>query len=367
MIPSSAPEEETHGHHPHPARPGLTGGVAAVFRIHFTAQDLACTRVHHAPDPLWEITLSSHVLMRRNDDPLLAGWHRRSREALRRGTMLRERSDLFLSINSAKGDFPDFLTPGPHPGSLGDGLELISRTPVAQLRRDVNLAAGDGAVLPPSARELTSGDPGAVRDLTVGMRDYHDAIVGPQWSWVNASFNAEYSARTQILARGGLAAMLNSLHPSVRFADGVLEILDYPRERDLHLGGRGLVLVPSFFKRSSRPLTMIDPELPPVLVYPVDRAVGLVAARQTEALSALVGRARAAILELCAEGGTTSAVAARLHLSPSTASEHLTVLRRAGLIVSERRANSVEHRLAALGLALLEGRASCEVGPARIM
>ncbi|WP_155368499.1 ArsR/SmtB family transcription factor [Catellatospora vulcania] len=314
------------------------------------------TRIVTGPDPLWEITLSSHLLARRNEDPLLLGWHRAAQQSLRAGTALRGRADLFLGVNWSHGDFPDFLTPRPGEGGVDDGLEAVGSTCPRQLRRDVDLAAAARGTLPAAAQELGEGRPAALRELTTGMREYFEAVVRPQWNWVTASFAADHAARSRAVAAGGLAALLDSLHPSVSFEDGVLRVADYPRDRDLHLSGRGLVLVPSFFKRATRPITLIDDDLPPVLVYQVDRGAGLLAVRHQEALSALVGRTRAAILELCAEGGSTSSIAARLNQSPSTASEHLAVLRQAGLVYSERRRNSVEHRLAPLGMALLEGR-----------
>ncbi|GAB4058366.1 winged helix-turn-helix domain-containing protein [Catellatospora paridis] len=328
-----------------------------MFCIHFTPRDLMQTRIVTAPDPLWEITLSSHLLARRNEDPLLLGWHRAAQQSLRAGTALRGRAELFLGVNWSHGDFPDFLTPGPRGGGIDDGLEAIGDTCPRQLRRDVaHIAAGRATALPASARDLGAGRTAALQELTTGIRHYYETVVRPQWHWVTASFAADHAARCRAVAAGGLAALLNSLHPSLSFEDGVLRIADYPRDRHLHLGGRGLVLVPSFFKRNTRPITMIDDALPPVLVYQVDRGAGLLAVRHQEALSALVGRTRAAILELCAEGGSTSSIAARLNQSPSTASEHLAVLRQAGLVYSERRRNSVEHRLAPLGMALLEGR-----------
>ncbi|MEV0460264.1 ArsR/SmtB family transcription factor [Catellatospora methionotrophica] len=327
-----------------------------MYCIHFTSHDLIQTRIVTAPDPLWEITLSSHLLGRRNEDPLLLGWHRSAQQSLRAGTALRERSELFLGVNRAHGDFPDFLTPSLRDGGVDDGLEAVVGTRPDRLSRDVAMVAADRGALPTAAQDLSAGRVTALRELTAGMRDYYDAVVRPQWHWVTASFAADHAARCRAVAAGGLAALLNSLHPSLSFSDGVLRIEGYPRDRDLHLGGRGLVLVPSFFKRGTRPITLIDDALPPVLVYQVDRSAGLLAVRHQEALSALVGRTRAAILELCAEGGSTSSIAARLGQSPSTASEHLAVLRQAGLVYSERRRNSVEHRLAPLGMALLEGR-----------
>ncbi|BCJ76619.1 transcriptional regulator [Catellatospora sp. IY07-71] len=328
-----------------------------MFRIHFTQRDVSAVRILAEPSPLWEITLSCHMLAKRNEDPLLAGWHRTARGTLQQGLPLRDSVDLFIHLNWAHGDFPDLLTPGPAGAGVDDGLEVVARTPTRQLTQEVSTVARQRGNLMTAARDLAAGRADAMGQLVTGMRDYFEAVIRPQWPAVTASFGADLDMRTRCMATGGVAAMLNGLHPSVRFDGSVLTITDYPGERDLFLEGRGMVLVPSFFKRRSRPLTLIDPQLPPVLVYPVDRSPGMLAARQTEALSALLGRSRAAILELCAAGGSTTSIAAQLSQSPSTISEHLSVLRNAGLVASDRRGNAMLHRLRPLGTAMLEGQA----------
>ncbi|MFI6868033.1 ArsR/SmtB family transcription factor [Nocardia sp. NPDC050406] len=70
-------------------------------------------------------------------------------------------------------------------------------------------------------------------------------------------------------------------------------------------------------------------------------------------LSALLGATRAAVLEAIADGGSTTDLALRLGISPSSASEHAAILRDAGLTVSMRSRNQVRHRLTPLGAALL--------------
>jgi DNA-binding transcriptional ArsR family regulator len=329
-----------------------------MFRIHFTQQDVSATRVVAEPSPLWEIVLSCHMLAKRNEDPLLSVWHHSSRAGLEPGRPLRDSADLFIQVNWAYGDFPDLLTPDTDAPGIDDGLEVVASTPARRLTHEVHSVGRHRGSLTAAARDLAAGRSTAMGQLVTGMRDYFDAVVRPQWPWLTASFGADLDLRTRSMATGGLGAMLNSLHPSVRFDGSVLTMTDYRAERDLHLEGRGLVLVPSFFKSRARPVTLIDPELPPVLVYPVDRSAGMLAARQTEALAALVGRSRAAILELCAAGGSTTSIAAQLGQSPSTISEHLSVLRNAGLVISERRGATMQHRLRPLGLAVLEGHAA---------
>ncbi len=49
----------------------------------------------------------------------------------------------------------------------------------------------------------------------------------------------------------------------------MLEV-SYAVDRDLHLEGRGLRLVPSYLCRGT-PTAFADPALPPTIVYPVDQ------------------------------------------------------------------------------------------------
>jgi DNA-binding transcriptional ArsR family regulator len=167
------------------------------------------------------------------------------------------------------------------------------------------------------------------------------------------------------LLDGGVDALLSSLRPAIRWDGEVLEVPNYPADREIHLAGRGLVLVPSFFC-CRVPVALADPALPPVLVYPVDRLGGLADgpgraatpgadARETgrDALAALLGRTRAAVLEAMDDGCSTGEVARRLMITPGAASQHATVLRNAGLLLSRRDRNTVIHTLTPLGRAIL--------------
>jgi DNA-binding transcriptional ArsR family regulator len=103
-------------------------------------------------------------------------------------------------------------------------------------------------------------------------------------------------------------------------------------------------------------VTLLDPRLPPVLVYPVDPAPLPDRDRPDQrALGALVGNTRAAVLGAVGDGCSTSDLARRVQVSPAAASQHASILREAGLIVSTRDRNQVVHTLTPLGVALLNG------------
>jgi DNA-binding transcriptional ArsR family regulator len=196
------------------------------------------------------------------------------------------------------------------------------------------------------------------------MERYRELALSPYWAHIQAAIESDRMRRARALLDGGVAGLLDSFRPLARWESGVLEIHGYPESRELHLDGRGLLLVPSFFCAGT-PVALADPDLPPVLVYPVDRLGGLVPAEVgggastragagRDALAALLGRTRAAVLEATDAGCTTGEVARRLRISPAAASQHATVLRNAGLLVSHRDRNTVLHTLTPLGRAILD-------------
>lgn len=123
----------------------------------------------------------------------------------------------------------------------------------------------------------------------------------------------------------------------------------------LHLGGRGLRLVPSYFCQGT-PMSLADPDLPPVLIYPIDQDLHWSHTGTTEprALDALLGRTRAAVLREIDIGATTTHLARRLRISPASASRHTTVLRDAGLVTTHRHGPAVLHTITWLGRRLLD-------------
>ena len=102
---------------------------------------------------------------------------------------------------------------------------------------------------------------------------------------------------------------------------------------------------------------------PPIVFYPALRsvadAVRTLCSPDTEstdqALTELLGRTRAATLRATAGGCSTTELARRVGISPAGASQHATVLRKAGLIDTRRNGLSVVHDLTPTGRALLNG------------
>lgn len=73
-------------------------------------------------------------------------------------------------------------------------------------------------------------------------------------------------------------------------------------------------------------------------------------------LGALIGSTRGEVLRHLGEAGASTGELARLvGISAASASQHASVLRRSGLVVSRRAGNTVVLRVSLLGTALLHG------------
>ncbi|MFF0012673.1 ArsR/SmtB family transcription factor [Streptomyces sp. NPDC005374] len=329
-----------------------------MLRVHFTTDDIARVRLAAGPDPLWEICNSFQVLAGQ-DAPLQFGdWRRTVRPRLLPA------HGLLAALLPPRGYTPDFLTPdlgGSH--DLERAVDTVLRTRRTALHRDLSTLAASprrSRPLPSEARALADGEPPALRRLGAALHGYHQDALAPFWTRIRAQVDADRALRTRAVLRDGTDGLLASFRPVLRWRPPVLEA-DYPVDRELRLDGRGLLLQPSLFCLR-RPVTLAAPDLPPVLVYPIQPALGWARppgrSAPGEDVAALIGRTRAAILEDVVTGRTTGELAQRLGISGAAASQHTAVLRRAGLLLSVRRGRHVLHTVTPVGLALLEGTGS---------
>lgn len=326
-----------------------------MLRVHFTPADLARVRIAPQPDPMWELALSMHVLRVKDPDPLLAGWKRHMLRRLHPGGLPARDMAVPFALNPPVGYFPDFLTPFDGLRGLDAGLAALVATPAARLRTEVDRLTDRNPAVGPVVDGIRTGQASALRALEKSLRSYHAMAIAPYWDRITSACTADRSMRIDLLASEGAQALLDSLGPLSSFRDGVLAVSHFRRPQEIRLDGRGLTLIPSYFKEANTVMLLADADLPPVLIYPVDRDVRVRAEARKASLSALVGRQRAEILELAACGFTVSEIARRLSLTPSGVSRHLAVLRDTGLLTSVRDRNAVRHALSPLGHALLKG------------
>jgi len=327
--------------------------VPGLLTLHFTSDDIARTRIAPRPDPLWELVLAVQMLRPQRGDLLFGKWRQDALSALRKAN-LGKPLHLLLGLTPNVGYFPDFLNPIEALQGLPSGLDAIRSTPKPILRRDIAELARWRDV-PAGAARVAAGEPNALIQLTDTMLTCYRLIVAPYRRSIDLALDRDRSIRVTALANGGVEGLLRSFQPTATWSQGLLHVPTH-RDQEIHLHGRGLTLIPSYFCVSG-PLTLHDPEFPPVLIYPVERRPDALpghAPATSAALRTLLGSTRATVLEAIAAGPlATSQLARRTDISLASASEHATVLRSAGLITSHRDAQRMVHNLTTLGAALL--------------
>jgi DNA-binding transcriptional ArsR family regulator len=219
-----------------------------------------------------------------------------------------------------------------------------------------------GGPPPPRITSLIDAGAGGPHILADVLGDYWSVAIEPHWPAMRAVLEEDVAYRAGELARNGVAAMLADMHPELSIHDDVLRIAKKRADlhQDEHLSGHGLLLVPSVFVWPNV-VFAVDPARPPSLTYPA-RGVGNLWGRQdpcvsgADPLPALLGRSRAEILAALHLPCCTTDLAARLAQSPSSVSQHLSVLRRNGLVRSWRAGRRVLYLRTDLATSIVDTR-----------
>ncbi|MEY9855265.1 DNA-binding transcriptional ArsR family regulator [Catenulispora sp. GAS73] len=319
-----------------------------MLRIHFSPGDFARVRFLARPAPLVELKLSL-MMSRRRDSALLFGrWRRDVGHSLPATTR-----PLWDLLQPHRG--PAFLDPVSD--DLEEGLELVRGTPGRVVRSDV--AKLDRAPTP-WVRALMARDAHAWDLLDLSLRDAYRSVLATSWNTVREQHAAEFTRFALGSAEHGVERALTALTPGAHLC-GASWHLPASRDRDLHLAGRGLTLLPTFHW-THEPLIGAWPDRPLLLVYPAGPGLppprtgstGSTGTPPSDALADVLGPSRARILRLLDHPRTTTELAAQAHLSLPTASSHSAALRRAGLITTTRDGRRVQHTRTDLGRILAE-------------
>lgn len=329
-----------------------------MLRVHFTPHDLQNIRLAQRPDHLWELVCSICRLQTRQGPLDFGQWRGTAYDRLRRDPTAKRALQILRLLIPASGYIPDFLTPSGGGGDLSAGLDQIRGTSRGRLDHELSRLA---ASRPVPAWGATLGRPGAANGLvplTKSLAIYHRAMLQPFWPRIRTAVDNDIGRRARTLLEGGTQALLEGLRPLARWNSPTLEV-DYPVDRDLHLAGRGLLLVPSYFCWG-RPTALADPGLTPVLVYPVAKVPLDGEGATARGLVRLLGRTRAAVLAEVAgrNARTTSEVAEAVGVTLPSVSYQIGVLRDGGLVDSRRDGKHVLHTATPLGLRLLGGGAA---------
>ncbi|QWF85959.1 ArsR/SmtB family transcription factor [Amycolatopsis sp. CA-230715] len=285
-----------------------------MLRIHFTVEDLARLRMVSDLGPLTESVFALNLLGG-DDTVALRPWAKRVRAEL--GAAAR-----FEWVLREHGPLPSLLRlVGPGGPERGDAP-----------------FAGRGAA---------------------AIAEFCRTVVLPYWGRIHTHLEQVRDARGRIVIANGLESLFGSLHPRLHWNPPVLELHHGP-DIDVHLGGRGLLLSPSFFlhDRSCLVVDGVGEQGQRGLAFPIDAAMKaeLWESREPDdqALGDLVGHTRAAALHALKTGCSTGMLAERLGISVAGASKHAAVLRRSGLITTTRQRTMALHELTPLGRALAQ-------------
>jgi hypothetical protein len=234
--------------------------------------------------------------------------------------------------------------------TIEDDLRAVRSTSPAQAHREI---ADLRPVADDEARAVLDSPDVADRLADVLERAWHD-LLARDWPQLRAICERDVVHRAGRLGAGGWLAALDGLHARVRWHDHGIEVLRSSGSRTVDLRGEGLLLVPSVFVWP-KVAVHHDDSWPKALIYPARGVAALweQSAPDPGALGALLGRSRAQLLVALDTPASTTQLARSLGLAVGAVGDHLTVLRRAGLLERVRSGRSVLYHRTPVGDALV--------------
>ncbi|MEU5754094.1 winged helix-turn-helix domain-containing protein [Streptomyces sp. NPDC047829] len=258
---------------------------------------------------------------------------------------------------------PELLTPAPRTflPPVEEQLHAVASTPTNTVNEQFTAFLTGGAARRDRCpwlgeHELQQADARVRGRIERNEHDLRERLAGElHWLWqrtmaarwdaVTAGFEGFVERQGTLAAREGLGGALAGLHSSLCWDEGSLRI-DSPLDGEVS-GHHPFTLVPSLF------LPRVGLHAPlhrggAQLVVPVNAS-----ADTKPVMAPVLGATRLAILRSLAEPRTTTALAARHHLTAATVSFHLSRLLAADLVRREREGRYVYYRRTARARALL--------------
>lgn len=312
------------------------------IRIRMGGAEVA--RLRFAVSPVFETVLALDALREPGAHAVQLPWARWARP------LIAEIPDApLLAAFGKQTPKPAFLMPVPdvRMPSLDDELRRVRAHSVARVRAyyDRNFTSLT------AAQQAMYDDPPAMLARLAGVvRAVHDAVIAPHWPRMLGVLEADIAHRVQILADRGTETVFAGLHPDVEWSDGAVLLHKGGRRdgsvepKDVVLDGRGLVLSPSVFCWPNS-WVATRPTNAGVLRYPARGIATLWESRRPapDALAALLGRTRAELLVRLDAPAGTGELARDLGVTAGAVSQHLGVLRAAGLVATRRDGRAVLH------------------------
>jgi len=304
--------------------------------------------------PLAEATLSLRLIGCPHPTHIHAPWLRSVRNRLD-GVDL----ELLLAVAPSGKWVADCLMPAPSGPqvTIEEQLRELAQISAAEMGRDLQEVWQDEPAVPRRLRELVRTGAHGPQQLAETLWDYWDAALEPFWNKICTVLEDDVFHRVAAQMNSGLFALLEDLHPEVSL-DGNLLHVDKPHHTSATYHGRELDLTPSVFAWPG--LILRDGQDDRFGLTYAARGVarvweGLSVMNQIDddPLAALLGRTRAAILEMTSVPMSTTQIARELGQSAGSVSQHLSVLRGSGLVVSRRSGRSVLYSQTSLAQSMI--------------
>jgi hypothetical protein len=219
--------------------------------------------------------------------------------------------------------------------SVAEELQRLGDTSAAEFRSTLDGFWGDD--MPTTWQRAHERPSEWSTSMRVACRDAWQ-IMRPRWEAADALLDRETRRIGLAVVAGGLDAVLNSIHPRLRFANGTLT-LAHDFEQVFSRAGRRLVLVPMLARSDA---ILVNFELPELIyvAYPV-RERPAATEKKTDALELVLGSVRANALRVLTHPMTMTDLASRLHCAPSTATYHCNSLEASGLLMRDRQGSVI--------------------------
>lgn len=329
-----------------------------MHRIKLALDDLSATRF--AISPIGETVAALSTLTDPGRHGLHLPWVRWAQPRLAR--INSGLTELNLLMRSRTGRLPSFIIPPPNTRlpTVEAELDVVRRMPARDVRLSLDRLFPRRR--PGSFVEDLYVDPRRhLRTVVDQLRHVHETLIAPHWPRIAATLDADVVHRSRIAAESGMAAMITGLHERINWADGDLLVgVDGAEQAEITVipGRGGLVILPSVFvwphvwTRSHTPTFT-------TLRYPA-RGIGALwehpqfGPAPAAALARLLGKPRAHLLQLLRSPTMPSELADRLGVTRGAISQHLTVLREAGLVARERRGRTCLYLRTELGAHLVD-------------
>jgi DNA-binding transcriptional ArsR family regulator len=301
-----------------------------MLAFEFDHSDLTNTRF--AISPLLELWQSVRALQNPATQSLHHPWASSVREQLDDLDV-----SLLLTLQPPRGCAPDFIHPPPTTpvSEFEDELAKVLATSPDRVRLEIAETSRPG-LTPECLRPFIDDPDMALAQLADLLRAYWRRVLKPHWARIRAALEGDVLYRARQHADGGARRMFAEIDPTVRFVAPRL-LVESGWDRCIRLDGRGLLFVPSVFIWPR--VAVIDREpWQPTVIYAARGAAELwhPTPPAPDALAALIGPRRATILAALDAPCTTKDLACRLGVLPGNVSQHLSVLRDAGLVTRTR-------------------------------